>query len=119
MTGSGGDGGFGLNVDSGSSFCECFFSIDWYVFSRGGLGLVMRRFWVVDVPAELVEVEYIEVVGGLDEVDQVLPELWVVVESLKLVGDDRLRGRPLARRGAAAVRLGSGPGTRRARRFGF
>ena len=91
------------------------------MFSRGGLGLVMRRFWVVDVPAELVEVEYIKVVGGLDEVDQVLPELWVVVESLELVGDDRLRGRPLAlRRGAAAVRLGSRPRTRRrARRFGF
>ena len=90
------------------------------MFSRGGLGLVMRRFWVVDVPAELVEVEYIEVVGGLDEVDQVLPELWVVVESLELVGDDRLRGRPLAlRRGAATVRLGSRPRTGRARRLGF
>ena len=44
------------------------FSIDWYVFSRGGLGLVMRRFWVVDVPAKLVEVENVEVVGGLTPV---------------------------------------------------
>ena len=94
-----------------------FFLIDWYVFSRGGLGLVMRWLWVVDVPAELVEVQYVEVVGGLNEVDQVLPEFRVVVESLKLLGDDRWR--PLASRGTATVRLGSGPRTRRTRRFGF
>lgn len=44
-------------------------SVDGNVFPSGGFRLAPHRLGVVDVAAELVKVEDVEVVGRLDQVD--------------------------------------------------
>lgn len=49
---------------------------------------VLRRLRVVDVGAKLVKEEDVEAVGCLDQVDEILPQLRVVAQSIQLGGDN-------------------------------
>ena len=49
--------------------------VDGNVFARGGFGLAPHRLGVVDVPAKLMKVEDVKVIGHLDQVNKVLSQI--------------------------------------------